>query len=159
MSGGFAPIVDVTKTKLFALGRWMNKNRENKNVIPENILIKPPGAELAIDPNTGKTLKAEDALMPYEFLDEVIWRIENLNQSIDNMMQSEFLYEKNNVIDEKIKRAWLEKFFRRMNSAIYKWYILPPAPIIDCNSINKAQYNRLCAIAQALRCKINDIVE
>ena len=27
------------------------------------------------------------------------------------------------------------------------------------NDINKAQYNRLCAIAQALRCKINDIVE
>lgn len=27
------------------------------------------------------------------------------------------------------------------------------------NDINKAQYNRLCAIAEALRCKITDIVE
>ena len=31
MSGGFAPIIDVTKTKLFALGDFMNKNREEKN--------------------------------------------------------------------------------------------------------------------------------
>ena len=142
MSGGFAPILDVTKTKLFALARWMNKNREVKNVIPESILLKPPGAELAIDPKTGETLKAEDALMPYEFLDEVIWRIENLHQSIDNMMQNEFIYEKKNKVDEATKRAWLEKFFRRMNSAIYKWYISAPAPIVDMNSINKIEYSQ-----------------
>ena len=39
------------------------------------------GIEKAVteDPNTGKTLCAEDALMPYEFLDEIIWRIENKN--------------------------------------------------------------------------------
>ena len=137
MSGGYAPIMDITKTKLFALGHWMNKNREIKNAIPENILKKPPGAELAIDPNTGETLKAEDALMPYEFMDEVIWRIENFNQSIDNMMQNEFIYEKNNIIDKDTKKQWLEKFYKRMNSAIYKWYISPPSPIMDSYSINR----------------------
>ncbi|MBQ4645952.1 MAG: NAD(+) synthase [Candidatus Gastranaerophilales bacterium] len=142
MSGGFAPILDVTKTKLFALARWMNENRPIKNAIPESIILKPPGAELAIDPNTGKTLKAEDALMPYEFMDEVIWRIENLNQSIDNMMQIEFLYEKKNILDEKTKKLWLEKFFKRMNSAIYKWYISAPSPIVDSHSINKAIYKQ-----------------
>ena len=104
MSGGFAPILDVTKTKLFALARWMNENRSVKNAIPKSIISKPPGAELAIDPNTGKTLKAEDALMPYEFMDEVIWRIENLNQSIDNMMQDIFLYEKKNILNKKTKK-------------------------------------------------------
>lgn len=142
MSGGFAPILDITKTKLFALARWMNKNRQIKNAIPENIILKPPGAELAIDPRTGKTLKAEDALMPYEFMDEVIWRIENTNQSIDNMMQSEFLYEKKNVLNIETKKLWLEKFFKRMSSAIYKWYISAPSPIIDSNSINKAIYKQ-----------------
>ena len=142
MSGGFAPIADVTKTKLFALARWMNKNREVKNAIPESIILKPPGAELAIDPNTGETLKAEDALMPYEFLDEVIWRIENLHQSVDNMMKSEFLYEKNNKITLETKKLWLEKFFKRLNTAIYKWYILPPAPIVDSFSINKAEFSQ-----------------
>lgn len=82
MSGGFAPIADVPKTKLFAFARWMNANREQKNAIPEAIILKKPGAELAIDPKTGKPLIAEDALMPYEFLDEIIWRIENKNEGI-----------------------------------------------------------------------------
>lgn len=142
MSGGFAPIGDVCKTKLFALARWMNKSRKVKNAIPQSIILKPPGAELALDLKTGKTLIAEDALMPYEFLDEVIWRIENLHQSIDNMMQNEFLYEKNNILDEETKRAWLEKFFRRMNFAIYKWYIIPPFLIVDSNSINRVEYSQ-----------------
>ena len=31
MSGGFAPIADVTKTKLFSLAKWLNKNRPQKN--------------------------------------------------------------------------------------------------------------------------------
>ncbi len=140
MSGGFAPILDVTKTKLFALARWMNKNRTVKNAIPESVILKPPGAELAIDPKTGETLRAEDALMPYEFLDEVIWRIENLNQSIDNMMQNVFIYEKKNVLDSATKKAWLEKFFRRLNTSVYKWYISAPSPIIDAHSINKIEY-------------------
>ena len=142
MSGGFAPILDVAKTKLFALGHWMNKNRETKNAIPQNILSKPPGAELAIDEKTGKTLRAEDALMPYEFLDEVIWRIENLHQSIENMMQETFLYEKKNILDKETKKNWLEKFFRRMNSAIYKWYIAAPSPVIDAYSINSSEYRQ-----------------
>lgn len=43
----------------------MNENREVKNAIPEAIILKKPGAELAIDPKTGKPLIAEDALMPY----------------------------------------------------------------------------------------------
>ena len=73
MSGGFAPIADVTKTKLFALGDYLNKNRPQKNAIPQVILEKPPGAELKINPKTGKTVCAEEENMPYEFLDEIIW--------------------------------------------------------------------------------------
>ena len=142
MSGGYAPIADVIKTKLFALAHWMNKNRLEKNSIPKNIILKPPGAELALDPKTGKTLLAEDALMPYEFLDEVIWRIENLNQSIKDMMYEKFLYEKKNSLDIDTKRKWLDKFFKRMNNALYKWYIVPPSPIIDARSINKIEFKQ-----------------
>ena len=96
MSGGLAPIADVTKTKLFALAKWMNNNRKEKNTIPESIILKRPGAELAIDPNTGKTLMAEDALMPYDFMDEVIWRIEKNKESFNDMINSQFIYEKHN---------------------------------------------------------------
>lgn len=142
MSGGFAPIADVPKTKLFALARWLNKNREIKNAIPEAVILKKPGAELAIDPKTGKPLIAEDALMPYEFLDEIIWRIENKKEHYYNMMNSEFLYEKNNNISKEQKIEWLDKFYRRMSTALYKWSILPPSVIVDSRSINKYDYKQ-----------------
>lgn len=145
MSGGFAPLADVSKTKLFALARWMNKNRPVKNAIPESIIAKRPGAELAINPKTGKPLLAEEALMPYEFLDEVIWRVENLQQSVGDMMQAEFLHEKHmkekdEPVSEEQKLEWLQKFFRRMSTALYKWTIMPPSPIVDARSINKSEY-------------------
>lgn len=142
MSGGFAPIADVPKTKLFALARWLNKNRSKKNAIPEDIILKPPGAELAINPKTGKPLKAEEALMPYEFLDEVIWRIENKHESYLDMVDAPFLYEIKNNISRKQKMAWLDKFYKRMSTALYKWSILPPSVIVEGRSINKTDYRQ-----------------
>ena len=135
MSGGFAPIADVTKTKLFALARWMNKNRVKKNVVPQSIIDKKPGAELAIDPKTGKALVAEDALMPYEFLDEIIWRLENKKENYQDMLNSTFLYEEKHNISKEQKTEWLDKFYRRNEAALYKKSILPPYVIVDSNSI------------------------
>ncbi len=137
MSGGFAPIANVTKTKLFALARWMNKNREDKNAIPESIIQKRPGAELAIDPNTGKPLCAEDALMPYEFMDEVIWRLENKKESYDDLLKAEFLYEKTHKITKEQKAQWLDKFYRRMAGALYKGSIMPPSVDVDSSLHHK----------------------
>ena len=142
MSGGFAPIADVPKTKLFAFARWLNKNREEKNAIPEAIILKKPGAELAIDPKTGKPLIAEDALMPYEFLDEIIWRIENKNEDYQTLLKTEFIYEKHNPVSIEQKTEWLDKFFRRMSTALYKWSILPPSVIVESRSINKYDYKQ-----------------
>ena len=142
MSGGFAPIADVPKTKLFAFARWMNINRTEKNAIPEAIILKRPGAELAIDEKTGKPLIAEDALMPYEFLDEVIWRIENKHEYYQDMIDSEFLYEKNNKVTREEKTEWLNKFYRRMATSLYKWSILPPSVIVESRSINKYDYKQ-----------------
>ena len=142
MSGGFAPIADVPKTKLFAFARWLNSNREEKNAIPESIILKKPGAELAIDPNTGKTLNAEDALMPYEFLDEIIWRIENKNESYYDLLNAEFVYERKYQVSNDQKIEWLDKFYRRMSTALYKWSILPPSVIVESRSINKSDYRQ-----------------
>ena len=142
MSGGFAPIADVPKTKLFAFARWMNTNREEKNAIPEAIILKKPGAELAIDPKTGKPLIAEDALMPYEFLDEIIWRVENKNEGYHDLLETKFVYEKHNTVTKEQKIEWLDKFFRRMSTALYKWSILPPSVIVESRSINKYDYRQ-----------------
>ena len=142
MSGGFAPIADIPKTKLFALAHWMNKNRPQKDAIPEVIIAKPPGAELAIDPKTGKPLVAEDALMPYQFMDEVIWRIESKRQGYKQILRSPFVYEKKNQVDKKQKEIWLDRFYKRMSTALFKWSILPPSVIVEGSSINKAEYKQ-----------------
>lgn len=141
MSGGFAPIGDVTKTKLFALGHWMNKNRDKKDVIPISILNKRPGAELAINPKTGKPLLAEEALMPYEFLDEIIYWVENYNKNKDELLRHNFIYEDTNSVTYEQKKEWIEKFYSRINSAKFKWGLMAPSPLVDTYSINKSEFS------------------
>jgi NAD+ synthase (glutamine-hydrolysing) len=63
MCGGLAVISDVCKTQVFALARWMNRERE---VIPWNTITKPPSAELRPDQ------KDEDSLPPYDELDAIL---------------------------------------------------------------------------------------
>jgi NAD+ synthase (glutamine-hydrolysing) len=63
MSGGLSVIGDVYKTEVYALCRWINRNRE---IIPKNILDKPPSAEL----RHGQ--KDSDLLPDYEILDKIL---------------------------------------------------------------------------------------
>ena len=63
MVGALAVIGDLVKTRVYALSRWVNRNGE---VIPENILTKPPSAELRPDQ------KDTDSLPPYEVLDPIL---------------------------------------------------------------------------------------
>ena len=142
MSGGFAPIADVTKTKLFALGRFLNEYREQKNIIPKSVLEKPPGAELKINPKTGKTVSAEEDNMPYEFLDEIIWFVENFGYGYQELINHEFVYESKNKISKEIKEEWIKKFYWKSKCAVYKWHILPPSIIIDSHSINSVEYHQ-----------------
>ena len=66
MAGGFAVLKDVPKTLVYELSRWRNENGSPKNVIPREIIEKPPSAELRPDQ------KDEDSLPPYEVLDGVL---------------------------------------------------------------------------------------
>ncbi len=142
MSGGFAPLLDITKTKLFALGHFMNEYREKKNVIPQSILEKPPGAELKINPKTGKTVCAEEDNMPYPFLDEIIWYVENYGYGFDDLINHKFYYEKNNELSIEQKKEWINKFFWKQHCAVFKWHIIPPSVIIDKHSINSVEYRQ-----------------
>jgi len=140
MSGGFAPIADVTKTKLFALADYMNKNRKIKNAIPKSILEKPPGAELKLNPITGQLVTAEEDNMPYPFLDEIIWLIENKNYGIDAIKKHKFVYEKENYVSLETKLDWINKFYKKSQCAVFKWHILPPSIITNKNTINQSSY-------------------
>ena len=142
MSGGFATISDITKTKLFALGHFMNEYREVKNAIPQSILEKPPGAELKINPLTGKTVCAEEDNMPYPFLDEIIWFVENYGYGFNDLMEHSFYYERKNPLTKEQKEEWIKKFFWKQHCAVFKWNILPPTVITDINTINTKEYNQ-----------------
>lgn len=142
MSGGFAPIADVTKTKLFALADFLNKNRLQKNAIPQSVLEKPPGAELKINPKTGKTVCAEEDNMPYEFLDEIIWLVENKGYGFKDLMNHNFKYEAKYSLNNEQKKEWIEKFYRKSKIAVYKWHILPASVIVDMHSINTVEYHQ-----------------
>ncbi|MGO9940716.1 MAG: NAD+ synthase [Terracidiphilus sp.] len=63
MVGALAVIGDLVKTRVYAVSRWVNRDRE---IIPEPILDKPPSAEL----RPGQ--KDTDSLPPYEILDPII---------------------------------------------------------------------------------------
>ena len=67
MAGGFAVLKDVPKTLVYELSRWRNERTSNgRPLIPLEVLIKPPSAELRPDQTD------QDTLPPYEQLDPII---------------------------------------------------------------------------------------
>ena len=72
MCGGYNVLKDVYKMEVFALSRWRNqivpKNAlgPSGRVMPENIITRPPSAELR------ENQKDEDSLPPYEILDGIL---------------------------------------------------------------------------------------
>jgi NAD+ synthetase len=63
MNGALAPIADVFKTEIYALARWINRERE---IIPHSSIAKPPSAELRPDQTD------QDSLPPYDVLDAIL---------------------------------------------------------------------------------------
>ncbi len=67
MAGGFAVIKDVYKTLVYRLSRYRNTLcPDGVPVIPENIIVRPPSAELKPDQTD------QDSLPPYEVLDAIV---------------------------------------------------------------------------------------
>lgn len=67
--GGFAPLKDVDKSRVWELARWRNRvavERGETPPIPENSITKAPSAEL----RPGQT--DQDSLPAYDLLDEVL---------------------------------------------------------------------------------------
>jgi NAD+ synthase (glutamine-hydrolysing) len=64
MAGGLGVLGDLYKMQVFALARFINRGRE---IIPVNIIGKPPSAELR--PNQ----KDSDSLPDYDILDRVLY--------------------------------------------------------------------------------------
>ena len=72
MNGGYNPVKDMYKTRMFLTAKWRNANHRlwmkgpAGEVIPQRIIEKPPSAELRANQ------RDDDSLPPYEVLDAIL---------------------------------------------------------------------------------------
>ncbi len=103
MNGGFNPIKDIYKLEVFALAAFRNKNRPKGclgpegEIIPQNIITKPPSAELR------ENQKDQDSLPEYEILDDILHA----------------LVEGEKTVDETAKRGHERELVKRIAHMLY----------------------------------------
>ena len=79
MVGALAVIGDLVKTRVYAVCRWLNRDRQ---LIPQAILDKPPSAELR--PGQRDT----DSLPPYEVLDPILETYVEHYEGVDHIAET-----------------------------------------------------------------------
>lgn len=125
MCGGFNVLKDIYKTTVFALSRWRNVNRPEGalgpagRVIPENILVKPPSAELRPDQTD------QDSLPPYDDLDDILQQLIEGESSVEDIASR-------GHDAETVKRVW-----RMLDIAEYKRRQAPPGVKITSRAFGR----------------------
>lgn len=119
MAGGYNPIKDLYKTRVFETCRWRNANHRDwmkgpeGEVIPPQIISKPPSAELRPDQ------KDEDSLPPYEVLDAIL----------------EGLVEKDLALKDLVAQGFAAETVKQVEKLLYlsewKRYQAAPGPRIS----------------------------
>lgn len=99
MAGGLSVLGDLYKMQVYALARYINRNGE---IIPNNILIKEPSAELR--PNQKDT----DSLPDYPVLDRILYQYIDLRKGPKEIVAEGY--------DEKL----VAKTLRLVNMSEYK---------------------------------------
>ena len=105
MCGGLSVLGDLYKTEVYALAEYLNTAAE---VIPENIIRKPPSAELRPDQ------KDSDSLPDYEILDKI------LLEYIENRMGPK------EIIEMGYDDALVRRILRLVNINEFKRYQTAP---------------------------------
>jgi NAD+ synthase (glutamine-hydrolysing) len=101
MNGGLAVIADVPKLRVYSLCNWLNRERE---IIPHNIISKPPSAEL----KPGQV--DQDSLPPYELLDAILEAIVCAHQAAEQLIASGY---DPHIVDRVYKLVNRAEFKRR----------------------------------------------
>ena len=90
MAGGYNPIKDAYKMTVFAISEWRNAHKpriglgRDGPVIPDNIITKPPSAELRPDQ------KDSDSLPDYPVLDKMLHALVEEECSVDEVVAQGF---------------------------------------------------------------------
>ncbi|WP_428333023.1 NAD+ synthase [Novosphingobium sp.] len=114
MNGGYNPIKDAYKTTVFAISAWRNTRRPKIGlgpdgpVMPANVIIKPPSAELREDQ------KDSDSLPEYGVLDAILNHLIEQERSVDQ------------IVGEGFDRAVVTRIERLLHLAEYKRRQAPP---------------------------------
>jgi NAD+ synthase (glutamine-hydrolysing) len=117
MAGGFAVIKDVPKTLVYQLCRY--RNQHIGNAISENVLLKPPSAELRPDQ------KDTDSLPEYDILDAIL------------AAYIEDDYSAAEIIAQGFDDATVRRIIRMVDRNEYKRRQAPPGPKITSKSFGK----------------------
>lgn len=105
LTGGLAIIGDVFKTQVYELAEWINRQVE---IIPKNIITKPPSAEL----RPGQ--KDQDTLPPYDFLDKILY------------LYIEKYRGQSEIIEDGFDKKLVEKVILMVKQAEFKRRQAPP---------------------------------
>ncbi len=116
MAGGFALLKDVFKTEVYELARYRN---QISRAIPENVLTKPPSAELRPDQ------KDSDSLPPYERLDPILQCYVEQDLDIDA------------IVERRHDRETVEKVIALVDRAEYKRRQAPPGPKVTVKAFGR----------------------
>jgi NAD+ synthase (glutamine-hydrolysing) len=116
MAGGFALLKDVFKLEVYEISRWRNSVSP---VIPENVLTKPPSAELRPDQ------KDEDSLPPYSVLDPILEAYIERDASIAE------------IAADGADPAVVERVIRLVDRAEYKRRQAPPGPKVTTKAFGR----------------------
>lgn len=99
LAGGYNLICDLTKTNVYKLSNYINKEKE---LIPQAIIDKAPSAEL----HPGQ--KDQDRLPEYAVLDDIIEMYAEQNKPVEEIYEK---YEKL-IVDETIRKIYRMQFKR-----------------------------------------------
>ena len=125
MCGGYNALKDVYKTDVFRLSEWRNENLPKGAkgpeglVIPQNIITKPPTAELKEDQ------KDEDSLPPYEVLDDIL----------QSLVEHELSFEE--IVDRGHDPALVSRIEHLLYIAEYKRRQAPPGVKIGTKNFGR----------------------
>ena len=113
MSGGYNPIKDMYKTRVFETCRWRNDNHRDwmmgpiGEMIPDRIITKPPTAELREDQ------KDSDSLPDYPVLDAILDILVDQDGSIEDCVAAGF----DRDIAKKVEHLIYISEYKRFQSA------------------------------------------
>ncbi|MEW6376717.1 MAG: NAD+ synthase [Thermodesulfobacteriota bacterium] len=118
MAGGFAVLKDVPKTLVYELAKYKNK-KGGKTIIPKNVFVKAPSAELR--PNQ----KDEDSLPPYPILDPILQAYVEEDKGVEDITKMGF------------KEGLIKKVIQMVDRNEYKRRQSPPGVKITQRALGK----------------------